>query len=319
MTKILVTGSSGFIGSNVLQYYLEKGNDVLNVDFNAPQNKIHSPYWKNVDITNYKKLESVVLEYNPDFIIHLAARTDLKGNKIEDYDANTVGVKNIIKIANLCINLKRIIITSSMLVCKLGYVPENDKDYMPDTIYGESKMQTELITRSTPPNCEWAIIRPTSIWGPWFKEPYRNFFDMIMAHNYFHIGNKSCTKTYGYIGNAIYQINEILFTAKENIQGKVFYIGDYEPYNIETWGNEIANELNTKIRKVPFFIIRIAAIVGDLFKALKISFPMTSFRLKNMTTDNIIDLSNTKEIADDLPFSRIEGIKNTLSWLEEKK
>lgn len=315
--KILITGASGFIGTNLLEYYLAQGNKVLNIDFQPPQNELHNKYWKNIDITNFGKLKLAVIEFSPDYIIHLAARTDLNGKKIEDYDANVLGVTNIIKVANLCSNLKRIIITSSMLVCKLGYLPKNEKDYMPDTMYGASKVQTELITRNSKLKCEWAIIRPTSIWGPWFNEPYRNFFDMIIAGNYFHIGNKSCTKTYGYIGNAIYQINSILFAETKKIKGKVFYIGDYSSYNIEKWGNEIATMLNRKIWKVPFFMIRIAALVGDLLKTVNVSFPMTSFRLKNMTTNNIVNLSNTQQIAPNLPFTRIEGIKETLKWLQK--
>jgi hypothetical protein len=35
-----------------------------------------------------------------------------------------------------------------------------------------------------------------------------------------------------------------------------------------------------------------------------------------MTTNNIIDLSNTKEIAPNLPSSRENSIKKTLSWLK---
>lgn len=57
---------------------------------------------------------------------------------------------------------------------------------------------------------------------------------------------------------------------------------------------------------------------GDLLKIIGISFPMTSFRLKNMTTDNIIDLSATYKIAPNPPFTRIEGIKETLQWLKRK-
>ena len=97
--------------------------------------------------------------------------------------------------------LKKIIITSSMLVCKGGYQPLNQVDYKPNTIYGESKVITEKIVWDNLPNCDWAIIRPTSIWGPWFSVPYRNFFEMIISKKYFHIGDEACTKTYGYVGN----------------------------------------------------------------------------------------------------------------------
>lgn len=55
-----------------------------------------------------------------------------------------------------------------------------------------------------------SIIRPTSIWGPWFGEPYDKFFHIVLKHMYFHMGEKACKKTYGYIDNAIYQIESIL-------------------------------------------------------------------------------------------------------------
>lgn len=70
----------------------------------------------------------------------------------------------------------------------------------------KNKVVTEENVWKNEPNCDWAIIRPTSIWGPWFKESYRNFFDMVMAHHYYYIRYKGCTKTYGYVGNAVYQI-----------------------------------------------------------------------------------------------------------------
>ena len=139
---------------------------------------------------------------------------------------------------------------------------------------------------------------------------------MVIAGRYYHIGSRSCTRTYGYIGNAIYQINSILFTEKENIQGKVFYIGDYCSYDIEEWGNQIANELNVKIKRVPFIMIQIAALVGDILQKIRIPFPMTNFRLKNMTTNNIVELKNLKAIAPKLPYTRIEGINETLNWMQ---
>ena len=46
------------------------------------------------------------------------------------------------------------------------------------------------------------------------------------------------------------------------------------------------------------------------------SFIMTSFRLSNMTTDNVYDLSDTQKIAPDLPVSRKSGTKITVDWME---
>lgn len=312
--KILITGGCGFIGTNLIKYLLTQNCfELLNIDVNQSNiNEIQS-LTKICDIRDFDKLNKIITEFNPDYIVHLAARTDLDGKTLKDYSSNTIGVKNIIKAAKKLPSLKRILITSSMLVCRAGYHPKSNDDYCPTTLYGESKVETEKITRSSDLQCSWALLRPTSIWGPWFKVPYRNFFDMVRAGRYFHIGNKSCTKTYGYVGNAVYQIQNILFN--DESKGQVYYLGD-EPTNIEEWANEIASEEGHKVVKMPYFLIKMAAYAGDALKKIGISFPMTSFRLKNMTTNNVIELTNTNKIAPNRPYSRLEGIKKTIEWLK---
>jgi nucleoside-diphosphate-sugar epimerase len=318
-SKILVTGGSGFIGTNLIEKLVLDGHEILNIDIEKPREEIFSKYWENVDINNFESFEQTVHHFCPEYIVHLAARTDLDGMSLDAYKTNSIGVENLIKIANELKSLKKIIITSSMLVCYGGYYPKDQFDYTPTTIYGESKVKTEEIVWENKPTCDWAIIRPTSIWGPWFGTPYKNFFDMVISKKYFHIGNKGCTKTYGYVGNAIYQIEKILFTETKNELKKVFFIGENPATNIEEWANEIAAELGFKIVKMPYLIIKIAALFGDSLKLIGCYFPMNSFRLHNMTTNNILDLQNTYEIAPTLPYTRKEGIKKTLKWISKYK
>ncbi len=313
--KILITGASGFIGTNILEYFLSNA-EVLNIDINEPRNKEHIKYWKKIDIKYFKNFEIAVKEFNPEYIVHLAARTDLDGSDLNDYSSNTDGVKNLMVIVKELPNLKKIIITSSMLVCHGGYYPKDQFDYAPTTMYGESKVETEKIVWANKPLCDWAILRPTSIWGPWFDVPYKNFFDLVMSKKYFHIGNKGCTKTYGYVGNAVYQIEKILFSETKDENNKVFFIGDNPATNIEEWGNEIASELGSKIFKMPYLLVKIAALFGDFLKLFGMHFPITSFRLHNMTTDNKIDLTKTFEIAPNPPFTRVQGVKKTIEWLK---
>jgi nucleoside-diphosphate-sugar epimerase len=230
--RILITGGSGFIGSNLIEYYNNKNYKLLNIDSKKPSDKFKE-LWAEVDIRDYALFEKIVVDFDPEFIIHLAARTDLDGKTPDDYSSNTLGTINLLKISDKLTNLKRVIFTSSMLVCRPGYIPTNDSDYNPSTVYGESKVEMEKIIRDYNPNYSWCIIRPTSIWGPGFGVPYRNFFDMIIKRRYVHFG-KATTKTYGYIGNVIYQIENIL-NADKSIEKQVFYIGDYEPTNIKLW------------------------------------------------------------------------------------
>lgn len=316
-TRILVTGASGFIGTNLLEDLADKGYTVWNIDMKFPKIKERKNLWDEVDITNYSDFENAVLRFEPEYIVHLAARTDLDGKSLKDYDANVTGVENLMKIVRKLPNLKKVIIASSKFVTRNGYQVKDQFDYCPHTVYGESKVETERLVWGNQPHCDWCIIRPTSIWGPWFGVPYRNFFDMVMRRMYFHIGHIKCHKTYGYIGNAVYQIEQLLFNETADLNNKVFYIGDEPSYEINEWADEIANELGFKVPTMPVWFVKALAKFGDFLGLFRIHFPMQSFRFGNMTNDGTNDMTNTYQIAPEMPFTRLEGTKATIKWIRE--
>jgi nucleoside-diphosphate-sugar epimerase len=318
MKKLLVTGGSGFIGTNVIEKF-QDNFEILNIDIASPKIESHKKYWKKIDIVDFVSFAEIVASFNPDFVIHLAARTDLNGETIEEYAANTVGVKNLLQILDNCKSLQRVIFTSSMYVTIPGYQPKSFEDYKPHTAYGESKVQTEKIIKKYNPSYSWCITRPTSIWGAWFGEPYSHFFDIVLSHKYLHMGSRACNKTYGYIENTVHQIFLLINASAEQINNKVFYLGDWPAYNISEWADEIAYEANIKIPSVPFFIFKLLAWGGDFLKLVHIKFPMTSFRLKNMTTDNVHDLTPIKKIMPNLVADRKTGVKKTLEWINSQK
>jgi nucleoside-diphosphate-sugar epimerase len=318
MEKILITGGSGFIGTHLVQTLAELGFEILNLDLHEPRLTDHRQFWKRIDMRDAIGLSDAFIAFKPDTVIHLAARTDLRGETLADYDANTVGVENLLNAIEQSGTVNKAIFTSSMYVCRPGKKPRSDNDYDPHTVYGESKVQTELIIRKRNPDYTYCIIRPTSIWGPYFDEPYKLFFNMILSKRYFHLGKRACKKTYGYVENTVYQVQQLLAAPDAVIDKKVFYLGDYQPYDITEWANEIGNAVNIKIPTVPFIMFRMAAYFGDVMKKLGVSFPMTSFRLSNMTTDNVYDLSPIQKIAPNLPVGRIEGTGKTINWMKNK-
>jgi nucleoside-diphosphate-sugar epimerase len=317
MDKILVTGGSGFIGTNLVQS-LAKKYSVLNVDNTPPVNIKLLPFWRKCDILDFVNLEKEILSFNPDYVIHLAAITDLNGRNKEYYRANVEGTRNIITICEKLDNLKKVIFTSSMYVCKPGYIPKTYDDYKPHTLYGESKVEGELLVKTIPQDMfNWVIIRPTSIWGPWFGIPYIDFFNIVYKGKYFDFG-RTCSKTYGYVENIVFQIERILTSDRANF--KTMYLGDNPPVQISDWANEIALEFHrSKIKKIPFPMIKIASLFGDLLSRFSIRFPITSFRLTNMTTNNILPLDEIYAIANELPVSRTEGTRQTINWLVNHK
>jgi len=317
MEKVIVTGGSGFIGTNLVQSLLNDGVNVLNLDRSKPQHKGHQHIWRQVDILDFPLLQKTINEFKPEIILHLAAVTDLNGTNLEYYSANTQGTANIIRIAEDLQTVKKVIYTSSMYVCKPGYVPRDFDDYKAHTPYGESKVQGELLVKALQNSRhQWTIIRPTSIWGPWFGIPYIDFFNIVYQGKYFDFGN-TCSKTYGFVDNSVEQIKKLI---NADTHGKTYYIGDEPAIQISEWANEISIEMGKGgIKKIPYFVIKMAAWAGDVLGLAGIKFPMTSFRLSNMTTDNILPLKNLYEVTGPSSVSRLGGVKKTLDWLVKEK
>ena len=318
--RVIVTGGSGFIGTNAIDYLIEKNINFINFDFTSPKKDKHKQYWKDIDIRDFDSLKDGIEEFQPTHILHLAAMTGMDIQDISFFDANTIGVENLINISRNIKSIRRIVFTSSLLVCRNGYIPQSETDYCPPNLYGESKVIGEKIVRSAEMHCEWAIVRPTSIWGEWFDYSYKAFFQTIDKNRYMHIGKEEFQKPASYVGNTVNVLMKLLLVENPKINGSTFYITDYPWYSTKGWANTIQKTLNTKpIKTAPLWLLRLIALTGDLIKGIfKIDPPLTTFRLNNMLTGGNYFIENTKEICGQLPYYLSESVYNTAKWMFEK-
>lgn len=316
--RVLITGGSGFIGTNMVDFYRVRGAVILNLDPAPPLKSDQRVFWRKHDILDSKGTIQACREFAPTHVVHLAARADLdEKHDVNAYAVNIEGVRNLLEGVQQAGTVKHVVIASTMFVCEPGYKPTADDDYCPHTVYGESKVQSEKITREYGLDCLWTIVRPAMIWGPWHMRLRDEFFTVLQRGLYFHPGNTKARRSYGYVGNTVFQIDAIFNAPSVQVDKKVFYLSD-PPASLYDWTDGFSRELiNKPVRKMPYFIIKALALCGDMFVSLGWKdFPMTSFRLDNMTSDNIVDTEGINQVAWPLPYSTTEGIRETVRWLK---
>jgi GlcNAc-P-P-Und epimerase len=319
--RVIITGGSGFIGTNLVERFLAKGWDVLNLDVAQPRNHQHAGYWQKADILDHNNIAKSISDYQPKIVLHMAARTDLDENRdIRGYSANIDGVANVIDAVRQAGSVERTLFASSRLVFEIGYRPKSEVDYKPSTLYGQSKIRGEELVRQAGESLgHWVIVRPTSIWGPWFDVPYKGFFELVANNRYLHPGQHNPRKSYGYVGNTVYQIEQIIEASLERVNGKTLWLADYPPLHLREWANEIQKAAGANpIKTAPMPLLRFAATAGDVARRIGWQYPpLTSFRLNNLVTEMVYDTSELEGIVGALPFSTEEGVELTVDWLQK--
>jgi nucleoside-diphosphate-sugar epimerase len=319
MTRVLITGGSGFIGTNLVEHYLGRGDEVINLDVAAPRQPAHATAWRRVDILDAASLQREVSAFDPHVVLHMAARTDLRGASENDYQANTLGVSNLIRALRPLAHLQLAVFASSMLVCRIGYQPRSEDDYTPTTAYGRSKVEGELRVRREAGNAlPWIMLRPTSIWGPWFGAPYRDFFEAVQRGWYVHPRGLRVRRNYGFVLNAVYQIERLEVTRASNLVHRTVYLADHRPIELKAWADLIQRELGARpVRQVPLRLFRLAARLGDTLAAVGVDgFPMNSFRLGNLLTESVLDTSAMEDVAGELPYDLQSAVGITCRWMK---
>lgn len=314
--KVLVTGGSGFIGSNLVESLLASNHEVSIVDIKLPSIEQHNKYWFECNILDTEKLFEIFRRISPEAVVHLAAKADVEGKTIEDYKVNTEGTKHVLDGIRKTKSVQRVVITSTQFVNQYNGTPKNDEDFAPHTVYGESKVIAEKLTRDAKLQCSWTIIRPTNIWGPWHWRYPNEFWKVIADGKYFHPKGKNVTRSYGYVGTVAWQIQRILEIEEDKVNKQVFYVGD-KPIDILEWVNGFSRlQIGKNVRLVSPLFVKSLALFGDVLKIIGVTFPITSSRYKSMTTSNDAPMDKTFDVLGNPPYNLEENIETTVKWLK---
>ena len=326
--KILITGSSGFIGFHLSKKLLDKGhrvygydsmNNYYDVSLKKARYSILKKY-KNFSFTknkleNKNSLEKVFKKFKPSIVIHLAAQAGVRYSieKPRVYlDSNITGSYNIIEVSKK-FNVKHLIMASSSSVYGANKkIPfkETDKTETQLSIYAATKKSNESMAHSY--SNIWKVpitmLRFFTVYGPWGRPDMAlfKFTKGILANKKIDIyNNGKMYRDFTYIDDIVDGIRLLI--------NKIPNHKNFGKYNNDSLSSvapfRILNIGNTKKVFLLDFIKEIEKVLGK--KAIRNYMPLQKGDVKQT-------LSNTnllKKLTGYNPKTDYKsGIKKFLNW-----
>jgi len=172
--KVLITGGAGFIGSHVIEELLRYNFQVVSVDnyiTGFKSNLADAVTAYTMDL-NDPKLESVFINENPDYVIHLAAQASVMAsmnNPHFDFHTNTVGTVNVMDLSKKYHVKKFLFASTAAVYGEPEYLPiDENHSINSQSFYALSKQSAENYIRhySIFNGLDSCILRFSNVYGP---------------------------------------------------------------------------------------------------------------------------------------------------------
>lgn len=270
MAKILVTGGAGFIGSHVVEVFLEKGYEVVILDDLStgresnlnPRAKFYKMDIRSPEVRNIFEMEK------PDYISHHAAQMDVRRSVAQplfDADVNILGSINLIECAKE-FGVKHFVYisTGGAVYGEPDYVPCDEAHPInPICQYGASKHTVEhyLFMYNVNYGLNYTVLRYPNVYGP-RQDPHGEagvvaiFTGKMLAGEPVVIyGDGEQTRDFVYVGDCAYA-NYLAVTVDH--KPGIYNIGWGRPTSV----NDIFNTL-AKVTQFPHAAAFDSAKVGE--------------------------------------------------------
>ena len=320
--KLLVTGTSGFIGGFLVEEAIKRGYHVV-AGVRKTSNRIVHPSLSFIEL-DYEKPDAIAKSLEKEnfrFVIHNAGLT--QGRHVKDYYlANYLYTRNLVDALLKTDRLpEKFIYTSSLASygpgkTSLDPIQLTDKQ-SPITFYGKSKLEAENYLRSLT-DLPYLILRPTAVYGPRERNLYL-LFSLLNRHIEVKLVKNRQFLSFVYLKDLV----DCFFKALESdLKQKSYFVSDGNSYTTEKLNSTIKKHLNKKTIKitVPAFILNRAADVSEVIARITGSFPVfNTDRLQELQSVNWS--CNIDETIADLnyepKYNLDKGIAETIKWYKE--
>jgi nucleoside-diphosphate-sugar epimerase len=293
-TNVLITGSTGFVGQNLLQYISDSC-------------QVHTISRAELQTISAEAFNSI------DTIIHLAGKAhDLKkASKPEEY--YEVNFKLTCKLydAFLKSSAKKFVFVSSVKAAAdsvPGILTEDDKP-SPQTKYGKSKLMAEeyIQAQPLPDGKSYYILRPCMIHGPGNKGNLNLLYKFVKKGIPYPLAGFDNRRSFLSVENLCFVLKELI-DRTEILKG-IYQVADDEPLSTSQVVTLLANAIGVKPKlwKISPNLIGFIAKCGDV-----LHLPLTTERLHKLTESYIVSNNKIKQALNkELPLTTVEGLTVT--------
>jgi nucleoside-diphosphate-sugar epimerase len=171
MKRVLITGANGFLGRNLVEYFLKTDCKILAIsrNFNNIKDILNKISFIQVENNQYNSIVSDILKFEPDIVIHAAwsgGNSYKNSNSLDQFSENIPQSNFLLKI--LKPNSIFMGIGSFAEYGELNCKAEESQIENPTTFYGLSKLNFKEISKlyCSQNSIRWKWIRPCYIYGP---------------------------------------------------------------------------------------------------------------------------------------------------------
>ncbi len=263
MSKVLVTGGAGFIGSNLVDKLITLGHQVLVID-NESATTNSKFYWNsaaenyNLDITDYEKI--AWLFSGVDYVFHTAAQSRIQSSiesPFNSINTNVLGTVNVLE-ASKNAKVKRVIYSMTSSIYGLSEDDVPYKETRPPhclTPYGVSKYAGEqlCVVYSNLHKLETVSLRYFNVYGN--REPSSGPYATVVSkfikqHKNGEfltiIGDGEQRRDFTNVDDVI-EANIAAMNFSSTLYGEIFNIGAGRNFSI----NELAQLISSKYQYIP--------------------------------------------------------------------
>lgn len=272
--KILVTGSTGFVGGHLIEKLLNEGHEVFALARNP----------KRLTLSAHNNLKVIQGDLDQDelsWVKTLPSDLDTcvhTAGIVHHYDTNEFYRVNTDGTEHLIINLKKsfanlhFVLISSLAAAgpslSLEKRTEEDMD-LPVSVYGRSKKQAEeVLKKLAPESYKISVIRPPMVIGP--RDPaVLDVFKMVKSGVIVLPGFGSKEKLYSFV--CVFDLVTTIVKVIELKKSSVYYSSHPQVVTF----NELILEIKKQLKKkwivylpLPLFLVRIVTMILDFFYKL---------------------------------------------------